>query len=293
MKSIVNLFKSSIGRKFLMALTGIVLVGFVAGHLAGNLQIFLHPDRINGYAHFLQSLGPALWGIRAFLLACVLVHAWAALTLYVESKVARGPQDYKVGRWLRAAFASRYMRLTGLVLLAFIVYHILHFTVGAVHSCTFKTQLSEYVITHDVSEFGVPLAKAGQHVHDVYSMVFLGFMNPWVSAFYIVAVGLLALHLLHGADSLFQTLGWRNHRWSCCLQILVALFCLAYFLGSLAIPGAIVTGLVKPAPGTAAALACPAAGPGCCPAGHTSHTSPAGPADHTSHTGHVGHADSK
>ncbi|MDR0902554.1 MAG: succinate dehydrogenase cytochrome b subunit [Opitutaceae bacterium] len=264
MKSIVNLFKSSIGRKFLMALTGLVLVGFVTGHLVGNLQIFSHPDKINGYAHFLQSLGPALWGIRAFLLLCVAVHAWAALTLYVESKAARGPEKYGVQKWLQAAFASRYMRLTGLVLLAFIVYHILHFTVGVAQHCTFKTQLAEYTMQNSFHLLGLPIVDAGAKVHDVYSMVFLGFATWWVSAFYIVAVGLLALHLLHGADSLFQTLGWRNHRWSCCLQKLVALFCLVYFLGSIAIPGSIVTGIVKPAKDTTAAKVCAAGGKSCC-----------------------------
>ncbi|MDR0352020.1 MAG: succinate dehydrogenase cytochrome b subunit [Opitutaceae bacterium] len=292
MKSIVNLFTSSIGRKFLMALTGLVLVGFVAGHLVGNLQIFSHPDKINGYAHFLQSLGPALWGVRAFLLLCVAVHAWAGLTLLIESRAARGPEKYGVHKWLQAAFASRYMRLTGLVVLAFIVYHILHFTVGVAQPATFKTQLAvnygEYTMHEGFHLLGFPIVAAGQHVHDVYSMVFLGFMNPWVSAFYIVAVGLLTLHLLHGIDSLFQTLGWRNHRWSCCLQKLVALFCLAYFLGNLAIPGAIVTGLVKPAPGTTAAQICAAAGPGCCPASHARAPS-ACPAGHT----HAPHADPK
>jgi succinate dehydrogenase / fumarate reductase cytochrome b subunit len=283
MKSIVNLFKSSIGRKFLMALTGLVLVGFITGHLVGNLQIFSHPDKINGYAHFLQSLGPALWGVRAFLLLCVLVHVWAALTLYIEGRIARGPEKYGVHKWLQAAFASRYMRLTGLVVLAFIIYHILHFTVGTAQHCTFKTQLAGYTMHDGFHLLGFPIVAAGEHVHDVYSMVFLGFMNPWVSAFYIVAVGLLTVHLLHGIDSLFQTLGWRNHRWSCCLQKLAALFCLVYFLGNLAIPGAIATGLVKPAPDTTAAQVCAAgAAAGCCSAGHAGH---AGSASHTGHAG--------
>lgn len=236
-----------------MALTGLVLVGFVAGHLVGNLQIFAHPDKINGYAHFLQSLGPALWGIRLFLLACVGIHVWAAVALALENKTARGPEAYGVNRWLQAVFASRYMKHTGLVVLAFLIYHIAHFTVGAAQAASFKTALPEYAMSGEFHLLGFPIVAAGAHVHDVYSMVYLGFASPVVSIFYIIAVGLLSLHLLHGVDSMFQTFGLRNHRWSPGLRRVVALFCLAYFLGNLAIPGAILTGVAKPAAGTTAA----------------------------------------
>lgn len=247
------LFRSSIGRKFLMALTGLVLVGFVTGHLVGNLQIFAHPDKINGYAHFLQSLGPVLWGIRLFLLACVGIHVWAAIALALENKAARGPEAYGVSKWLQAIFASRYMKHTGLVVLAFIIYHLAHFTVGAAQAENFKTALPEYAMSGEFHLLGFPIVAAGAHVHDVYSMVFLGFASPVVSIFYIIAVGLLSLHLLHGVDSMFQTFGLRNHRWAPGLRRVVALFCLAYFLGNLAIPGAILTGVAKPAAGTTAA----------------------------------------
>ena len=247
-----NLFTSSIGRKILMAVTGLVLVGFVTGHLIGNLQIFMPPDQINGYAHFLQSLGPALWIIRLGLLACVVIHIWAALVLTLESRSARGPEVYGVKKWLRASVASRYMRMSGVVVLAFLIYHLAHFTLGYAGADTFKSNWT-WTIQHDVHEFGVPLASAGLEVPDVYSMVFLGFSSPLVSLFYIVAVGLLSIHLWHGTDSLFQTLGLRNAGWSAGLRRLVGIYCLLYFLGNLAIPGAILTGAVKPAPGTAAA----------------------------------------
>jgi succinate dehydrogenase / fumarate reductase cytochrome b subunit len=248
-----NLFSSSIGRKFLMAITGLVLVGFVTGHLVGNLQIFGHPDRINGYAHFLQGLGPALWGIRLFLLACVAIHVWAAVVLTMESKAARGPATYGVKKWLRASVASRYMRMSGFVVLAFLIYHLAHFTVGIPGDADHKGALDEVTLSHDVREFGIPLATAGTEVHDVYSMVFLGFANPLVSLFYIIAVGLLSLHLWHGTESLFQTFGWRNGKWETGLRRVVALYCILYFLGNLAIPGAILSGVVEPAAGTAAA----------------------------------------
>lgn len=236
-----------------MAITGLVLVGFVTGHLVGNLQIFAHPDQINGYAHFLQGLGPALWAIRFFLLACVAIHIWAAVVLTIESRSAQGSVPYGVKKWLRASIASRYMRMSGFVVLAFILYHLAHFTLGFAGADTFKGTLDPVILQHDVREFGLPLATAGTEVHDVYSMVFLGFASPLVSLFYIVAVGLLSVHLWHGTESLFQTFGWRNGKWEIGLRRVVALYCLLYFLGNLAIPGAILTGLVEPAAGTAAA----------------------------------------
>ena len=108
-----NLFRSSIGRKFLMAITGFVLLGFVTGHLVGNLQIFGNPDRINGYAHFLQSLGPILWLVRLTLLACAAIHVWAAVTLTLESRAARGPEEAApVGGLLRQQATLRRRRRT-------------------------------------------------------------------------------------------------------------------------------------------------------------------------------------
>lgn len=247
-----SLFTSSIGKKFLMAITGLVLIGFVTGHLVGNLQIFLPPDKINGYAHFLQSLGPVLWGIRLFLLACVTIHIWAAVALTLESRAARGPNDYAIKKWISATVASRYMRLTGLVVLAFLIYHIAHFTIGAAQPESFKAK-HQWTMQEDAREFGFPLASKNDVVDDVYSMVFLGFSNAIVSIFYIIAVGLLAVHLLHGLDSLFQTIGWRSAKWSTALRQVALIYCILYFLGNLAIPGAILTGLAKPAAGTYAA----------------------------------------
>lgn len=253
MSLIGNLFTSSIGRKFIMAITGLVLVGFVFGHLVGNLQIFLPPDHINGYAHFLQGLGPALWLVRLVLLVCVALHIWAAVVLTLESRAARGPQAYGVKKWLAATWASKAMRWTGVIVFFFILYHIAHFTLGIAGHETFKTQLPEWTMQHDAKELGITLAKKGEVVHDVYSMVFLGFQNPVVSLFYIIATSLLSVHLLHGIESLFQTIGWRNGTWACCLRKAVTGLVVLYFLGNLIIPGAILTGIAKPAPDSAAA----------------------------------------
>jgi succinate dehydrogenase / fumarate reductase, cytochrome b subunit len=253
MSLIGNLFTSSIGRKFIMAITGLVLVGFVFGHLVGNLQIFLPPDHINGYAHFLQGLGPALWIVRIVLLAAAALHIWAAVVLTLESRAARGPSEYGVKKWLKATWASRAMRWTGVIVFFFILYHLAHFTLGIAGHDTFKTQLPEWTMRHDAKELGMTLAKQGEVVHDVYSMVFLGFANPVVSLFYIIATSLLSVHLLHGIESLFQTIGWRNGTWACCLRKAVTGLVFLYFLGNLLIPGAILTGVVQPAAGTAAA----------------------------------------
>lgn len=246
MNLVGNLFGSSIGRKILMAVTGLVLIGFVIGHLVGNLQVFSHPDKLNGYAHFLQSLGPALWIARIGLLVAVVIHIWAATVLTLESKRARGGEPYGVKTWIQATLSSRYMRWTGVVVLAFILYHLAHFTLGAAQTGTFKDALPLYKMSADYHVLGFTVVRAGADVLDVYRMVVLGFQPPVVAFFYILAVGLLSLHLLHGMDSLFQTLGWRNARWSRPLRTVVMVACVAYFVCNAAIPGSVLAGRLTP-----------------------------------------------
>ncbi len=245
-----NLFQSSIGRKFLMAVSGLVLVGFVAGHLVGNLQIFSPPDQINGYAAFLHNLGPLLWVARLGLLVAVGVHIWAAVVLTIENRRARGSDAYGVKHTIQATLASRTMRWTGLVVLAFIIYHLAHFTIGGVQTEHFKDTLPRYTMTTDYKIVGFPVIMAGTEVRDVHSMVVYGFQNVVVSVFYIIAVGLLSFHLVHGIDSMFQTLGWRNRKWAGGLRKVVVAACLVYFLANLAIPASILLGQVElhPAP---------------------------------------------
>lgn len=240
-----------------MAVTGVILIGFVIGHLVGNLQVFEHPDRINGYAEFLRQTGPLLWVARIVLLISVALHIWAATVLTIENRRARGGQAYGHHKtWIQASLSSRYIRWTGYIVLAFVVYHLAQFTWGVTNPADFKAQHA-YVMQEDYHVAGFPVIKAGTTVPNVYLMVYRGFESVPVSVFYIIAVGLLSLHLLHGADSLFQTFGWRSHRWGAVLHRIVALFCLLYFLGNLAIPGAIVTGLLPPHP--AAQVHAPAA----------------------------------
>ena len=229
-----------------MAVTGLILIGFVIGHLIGNLQVFQEPDKINGYAQFLQQLGPLLWVARIGLLVAVVIHIWAGVSLSLENTRARGPEPYGVKHTIQATLASRTMRWTGLVVLAFILYHLAHFTIGAAQASTFKENMPAYRMQEEYRMAGFPVVSAGTEVPDVHSMVILGFQNTIVSVFYIIAVGLLSFHLLHGFDSMFQTLGLRSMRWARGLRAVSLIFCLAYFVGNLAIPGAVLAGQLQP-----------------------------------------------
>jgi succinate dehydrogenase / fumarate reductase cytochrome b subunit len=213
-----SIFQSSIGKKFLMAFTGLVMFGFVTGHLLGNLQIFLAPEKINAYGHLLESLGEVLWVVRAFLLVCLVVHVWVAIDLTLENRAAR-PAGYAVDHINRATLASRVMARTGVVVLAFLIYHLLDFTLRVQHP--------------EWGRHTFALAN-GIMVRDVHTMVVQGFSRPLVSGFYILAVGLLSYHLSHGIGSMVQTLGLRNEK-----------YCWLYFLLNAAIPLAILGGLVQ------------------------------------------------
>ncbi len=210
----------------IVAATGIVLILFVIGHLLGNLQIFLGPAWINGYAQHLRDLGPLLWMIRAFLLAVVLVHIYYTIQLVLENRRAR-PERYRRKDVVKATVASRTMVMSGLVLLAFIIYHLLQFTVR-VTDPRFAT---------------LPADPLGHY--DVYSMMVLGFSSPLVSGFYILAMFLLALHLSHGSSSFFQSLGVNNHRLAPPLELGGKIFAWLLFFGYSSIPAAVLLGLVQ------------------------------------------------
>jgi succinate dehydrogenase cytochrome b subunit len=261
MQLVAALFKSSIGRKIVMAVTGLVLLGFVTGHLIGNFHLFGAPEEINGYAAFLQSLGLLLWGVRLFLLVCVGLHIWAAVVLTLENRNAR-PEEYESKRWIQASLASRWMRTSGLLVLAFLIYHLLHFTIG-VNSPAFVGEHfkahHEYVMNHDFHLFGFLMVPAGTTVHDVYDMMVYGFMNPIVAAAYLIAIALLSFHLWHGIESMFQTLGLKTGRWSGALRFLARAYCLLYFAGNAFIVGAVLTGTVRPHPPQAVAASATAA----------------------------------
>jgi succinate dehydrogenase / fumarate reductase cytochrome b subunit len=176
-------YRSTLGRKVVMAVTGVVLVGFLVFHVSGNLLMFRGPEAMNAYAAFLKGSAAVLWTVRLVLLASLVCHIHAAWSLTMQNRAAR-PAGYAQLKRQSATFSAVSLRIGGVVLLAFIVYHILHFTTGTLH----------------------PLFD----VHDAYGNVIIGFSVPAVVVFYLVAMVALALHLHHGVWSFFQTIGW-NH----------------------------------------------------------------------------------
>ena len=176
----LRFFEATIVKKAVMAVTGLVLFAFVTGHLLGNLQIFLGPERLNAYAAFLKGNLELLWGTRIVLLVAVTAHIVATIQLATLKNRAR-PVSYVKKDNAHSSVASRSMYITGPMIAAFVIYHLLHLTVGAVHP-----QFSET---------------------DVYSNVVYGFQQWPVAVAYLVAMALLCLHLNHGIYSMFQTLG--------------------------------------------------------------------------------------
>jgi succinate dehydrogenase / fumarate reductase, cytochrome b subunit len=253
MNLVERIWRSSLGKKYVMAVTGLALFGFVVGHLVGNLQVFGPPEAINGYAHFLKSKPLLLWGARLGLLACVGLHVAAAITLSALNKAARPVGYGGVSRPYAASLGSRTMLLSGLVILAFVVYHLLHFT-------------AQQPGINGVGDFSrLRTTLQGEPVADVYAMMILGFQVWWVALFYLLAQALLFLHLGHGLASLFQSLGFRNHVWWPRVTLLARGLSVAIFLGYASIPVAVLGGLggeyARKAKAQAQLAAAEAAGP--------------------------------
>lgn len=222
----LRLFQSTIGKKVIMAVTGFLLFGFLIIHMVGNLQIFAGAETLNAYAAFLKSKALVLWGSRLGLLLLVGLHIWAAISLTLENRAAH-PEEYAQKKALKTTWASRSMTLSGVIVLAFIVFHILHFTARTVPA-------TEAYFLQD---------EKGRH--DVYAMVVDAYETPWIVAVYLVGVGLVCVHLSHGLQSMFRTLGWSDRRYLRA-QILFAYFASAgLFLGMIIVPIAIKFNLWK------------------------------------------------
>lgn len=187
-----NPFATSIGSKTVMAITGLFLFLFVLAHMIGNLQVFAGPAKLNAYAKTLQDLGPLLWVMRIGLLSIFLAHLAAAFSIWRANRAAR-PVAYVSAKPQITTYAARTMVFSGLVVLAFVVYHLAHFTFGWVAPG----------YAHLTDSLGR---------HDVYSMVVLGFRVPAIAISYVVAQAVLATHLSHGLSSAFQTLGVTHPR---------------------------------------------------------------------------------
>jgi succinate dehydrogenase / fumarate reductase cytochrome b subunit len=210
---------SANGKKAVMAVTGAMMFGFVLLHMAGNLQIFEGPDQFNKYAQLLRTLPEALWAARLVLLGAVIAHTLAAVQLALRNRRAR-PVAYSKKEAIASTYASRTMYWSGPIVLAFVIYHLLHFTFG---------------IT------GVPEFIEG----DVYHNVVNGFQNPIIAAWYVLAMLLLCLHLHHGISSMFQTLGISHPRYTPWLEKVAALLAVVIFVGFVSVPLSVVLGYVR------------------------------------------------
>jgi succinate dehydrogenase / fumarate reductase cytochrome b subunit len=222
---VIAFYQSSIGKKIIVATTGVILILYVLGHLLGNLQIYTGPDRINTYAKFLHDLGPILWAIRVFLLAAFVTHIVATIELAHQNRLAK-PQKYAVAGYQRSTIASRTMIISGLIVLCFVIYHLLHFTL--------QWTDPEFRKLHD---------SLGRH--DVYRMLVLGFRHPLVSLFYVLGLFLLANHLSHGFASVIQTLGINNRKVAGFVSNGGQILAWLVFAGYVSIPVTILLGIVR------------------------------------------------
>lgn len=236
-KALLTFWRSSIGRKLVVAVTGALLVLFLLGHVAGNLLVFQGREAMNDYAQFLHTMlhGQGVWIARIGLLVMLVLHVWATVLLTRENRAARDSR-YALEGTVQASKSSRIMIWSGLTILAFVVFHILHFTVR-IDPALAQLPDAEYAAAHPGSER-----------HDVYAMVIKGFQNPLVSLFYIVAITLLCSHLSHGIASIFQTLGWRSRCVAGFEQKLGWAVSIALWVGFLAIPFSVMTGSLKDTP---------------------------------------------
>jgi succinate dehydrogenase / fumarate reductase, cytochrome b subunit len=227
-----RIFGSSLGKKYIMAVSGCLLFLFVIAHLLGNLQIFLGPEVINRYGHFLQTNPELIWPARVGLLLMVGLHIWSAVKLTIENRAAR-PVGYAHYKVVAASYASRTMFMSGLIIFVFIVYHLLHFTVQV---APINLTGQNFVLFEDL-----------QHRHDVFKMMVVGFSSIWVSGFYVLGMALLCLHLSHGVSSMFQSIGWKNKTFGPFLDKFARFAAFVIFLGYASIPLAVLFGYGKEA----------------------------------------------
>jgi succinate dehydrogenase / fumarate reductase cytochrome b subunit len=223
--SIGLLVSSSLTRKYLMAISGVLLFLFVIAHMLGNLQVFLGPESLSAYGAFLKSKPGLLWSMRLILLVIVVFHIVTGIQLALQNRRAR-PVRYANSKPPYANLASRTVLISGLVIFSFVAYHLMQFTLGVTNP--------EYLHWED-----------SKGRHDVYRMAVEGFSDPGVTLFYVIAMGLLCLHLSHGVSSAFQSLGLKNKRtesWICRVSQVAAI---VIFVGNSSMPLAVLFGFVK------------------------------------------------
>jgi len=213
MQRALTLYQTTIGKKLVMALSGAIIVGFVVGHFLGNLNLYLGPEALNGYAAKLHSMPALVWATRILLLFAFGAHIGSAYQLWRRNVAARG-SHYKRRKDLATDYAARTMYWTGPILLLYLIYHLLEFTILPVHS------------------------------GDVYRNVIEAFQNPLISAFYIVGNLALGLHIFHGIFSAFQSIGVNHPRYNSYRRDLAIAISAVITLGNLSFPISVLTGIV-------------------------------------------------
>ncbi len=221
-----SFWSSSIGKKTVVALTGIVLLLFLPGHLIGNLLFFLGRDALNEYGVFLHEVGHGaiVWVARGTLLLCLVAHVVATIQLVRQNKAARETQ-YACKATVTASRSSRLMIWSGLTILAFIIFHLIHYTV-------------RIGFGFDGPDFQTMVE--GHLAQDIHKMMFVGFSNGPVTIFYIIAITCLCSHLSHGVSSVFQTLGLRTEKSASSITAFGNLYAFAIWAGFLSMPIAIL-----------------------------------------------------
>jgi len=226
--AVVTLWSTSVGKKAVMAVTGFILIGFVIFHMLGNLKLYQGEEKFNNYATFLRQVGAPvlgsnqiLWATRLILLAATVLHIGAAAQLTKMSYAAR-PVSYRQREAIQSTYASRTMRWSGVIITLFVIYHVLHFTFGAVGYAPRQFQPTS-----------------------VYRNVVNGFSVWYVSAFYIAAMVALGLHVYHGVWSMFQTLGVNQVTTDRLYRMLATVSSLAVVAGNISFPVAVLTGLLR------------------------------------------------
>ena len=214
----IRFYQESIGKKAVMAVTGVVLFGYLIGHLAGNLQVYLGAEQMDRYAAFLHSMPALLWGVRFLLMACVALHIVASIQL-TRLKMEARPAGYVKKESIASSYASRTMMWSGPIIALFVIFHILDLTTGAAGAPQFR------------------------ELHAYENLVY-SFRRILVSAFYIFAMVLLGMHLYHGLWSMFQSLGFNHPRYTPVIKRVAAWVAILMVAGFISIPIAVLTGLV-------------------------------------------------
>jgi succinate dehydrogenase / fumarate reductase, cytochrome b subunit len=216
--AVARFYDSTIGKKAVMAVTGLILSGFLVGHMLGNLQVFLGRDVMNHYAETLHGSPGLLWGVRILLLVSVVLHAWAAIQLTAVKAAARPVAYVKPGN-VQGSTGSRTMMLSGPVIGLFVIGHLLHLTTGTLHPQFVELRAYENVVN--------------------------GFSNPIVSGLYIVAMILVGFHLSHGLWSMFQSIGFSHPRYTPLIKKFSGVFAWLLIAGFIAVPIAVLANLVR------------------------------------------------